>query len=306
MNIEQIDEIIECLPKGRTLFPYFPGRYAPMLLSWLFDDACTVEQVKRSRYAGLLQKPLVQNVLSQHGKSTLCMESLSLAWTEPHEDFLLTLGRWGGEPRRWQQTSRNGHNLVLQLNLHEGYRRSFEKVLPDEYQWRFQGRGHPVMEKGQRNYYRQTLGWVRLDLDFSTGEALIEEIQNDWLRDLLSLQSFCARFSDNEDEYKALFAYTAVVQRRLCKIWDEALLSAALWFLKEELGLTTIWYHTFDTGNRLKNINYGYPPRSIYTSLPRKFCFTKTCEQPIFLSRDKSYQRLARKVSSPQWYQMQL
>ncbi len=306
MNITEIDEIIECLPKGRTFFPYYPGRYAPMLLAWVFNDESTIDEVKRSHYAGLLQKPAVQNILATQGKNTLCTESLSLAWVDPHETFLLTLGKWGGEKRDWQQTSRNGHNLVLQLNLHEGYRRSLERIVPEEYHWWFKDSGHPVMEKGQRAFYRQTLGWARLDIDFTTGEALIEEIQNDWLRDVATVQSMCARTHGDTNVSKAVTAYTAFVQQRLSKIWDEALLSAALWFLKEELGITSVWYHTFDTGNHLKNIKQDFPPRSIYSRLPKKFCFTKTFDQPIFLSNDKSYQRVARKVTTLQWFQMQL
>lgn len=306
MNINHINEILECLPKGRTFFPYFEGRYAPLLLSWIFDDSATIEQIKRSPYAGLLQKSAVQKVLAKQGKKTLCTESLSMAWSDSYEQFLLTLGTWGGDERRWQQTTRSGHNLVLQLNLNEGYRRAYEKVLPENHRRRFHDYGHPVMVKGRRDYYRQTLGWVRLDIDFSTGEALIEEIQNDWLRYLLSLQSRCVQQDPDNAENKALIAYTNFVKQRLGKIWDEALLSAALWFIKEELGLSTVWYHTFDTGNKLKCIRYSKPPRSIYTSLPKKFCFTKTTDQPTFLMQNKGYQRVVKKVTSPQWFQMQL
>jgi len=89
------------------------------------------------------------------------------------------------------------------------------------------------------------------------------------------------------------------IQHRLNKLWDEALLSAALWFLKEELGVTTIWYHTFATGNKLKRIKYTPPPRSLYSKLPRRFCFTETSEHPDFMLHDKSFRRVIKRIDSP-------
>ena len=57
------------------------------------------------------------------------------------------------------------------------------------------------------------------------------------------------------------------------------------YFLKEEIGINTIFYHTFEGGNFLKGIDYAKkPPRSLNTSLPKKFCFELTNQYPAFLS----------------------
>ena len=302
MKNQEVQEIIQCMPKGRTFFPYYKDRYAPMLLRWMFGEQFRVSEVKQSRYAGLLEKPPVKNLLATSGNGTLSAESLSLTWAEPHEQFLLTLGQWGGESVRWQQTSRAGFNLVLQINMHEGYRKAFDHCLPTEFSYLFDSIGHPVLEPGKRELFRQTLGWVRLDIDMSTNEALIEEIQSDWIKEVYFLKNQCK----SQAEFKQIYGYSCFVINRLGKIWDEALLCAALWFLREELGVTSIWYHTFDSGNQLKRIKYCKPPRSLYSKLPRKFYFTETRDQPIFLSKDKSYRRSIKGLNEPRWFQMQV
>lgn len=38
------------------------------------------------------------------------------------------------------------------------------------------------MDREQHERFRDTLAWSRIDFDFDTGEALIEEIQSDWVR----------------------------------------------------------------------------------------------------------------------------
>ena len=64
-------------------------------------------------------------------------------------------------------------------------------------------------------------------------------------------------------------------------------MTAAIWFLKEELGIHRIFYNTFETGIRLENIDWGAPPRSMYTTLPRRFCFKECEEPPVFLRKSK-------------------
>ncbi len=60
-------------------------------------------------------------------------------------------------------------------------------------------------------------------------------------------------------------------------------MSAAIGFLVEEIGISQIWYHDSDTGVRMKRIEWSKPPRSLYTKLPRSFCFEKTSQVPEFL-----------------------
>tara|TARA_A100001037_G_scaffold275326_1_gene273759 strand:- start:373 stop:630 length:258 start_codon:yes stop_codon:yes gene_type:complete len=61
------------------------------------------------------------------------------------------------------------------------------------------------------------------------------------------------------------------------------LLTATLWFLLEELELRTIFIHTHESGIRLKQIRYGAPPKSIYSDLPKRFCFRPTHNGPSVL-----------------------
>lgn len=41
---------------------------------------------------------------------------------------------------------------------------------------------HPVLQEGDRWYYRNKRDWVCMDVEFDENEELIEEVQNDWLR----------------------------------------------------------------------------------------------------------------------------
>jgi hypothetical protein len=66
-------------------------------------------------------------------------------------------------------------------------------------------------------------------------------------------------------------------------LWQEAVLAAAIWFLKEEIGISKIYYHTFEFGCKLKRISGNRPPQSLYTRLPSRFCFEKTDCAPEFL-----------------------
>ncbi|MBI1904855.1 MAG: hypothetical protein HYS20_01240 [Rhodocyclales bacterium] len=78
-------------------------------------------------------------------------------------------------------------------------------------------------------------------------------------------------------------------------LWDEAMLSAALFFIREQLGIARVWMHTPESGLLLKRIRHGAPPRSIYSTLPRRFCFEPTRELPAFLRRNKSISRQMRR-----------
>lgn len=299
MNQDDIQEIIDCLPSGRTLFPYFRDRYAALLLAWIFTEEVSVAEVKRSRYASLITKNAVRDTLARCGKGTINSDLLSMIWSEPHEQFLLTLDSWGGYARCWQQTSRAGHNIVLQVNLHDGYQRLFNHFVPEDQQWLFNNSGHPVLQQRQNGFHRPTLGWVRMDMDLNSGEALLEEVQTDWLRDLNTLQGW------NKDNEGVQF-YCNTMLKRLGKIWSEVLMSAALWFLRDELGIRQVWLHTWESGCELKRIQGVRPPKSLYTKLPRQFCFEHTQQPPEFLLRDKSYRRTVRGKPAPHWFHLQL
>lgn len=299
-----LQEIIDCLPTEKTHFQYFRDRYSALLLPWLIEDGALLSDVKRSPYAPLLNKQPAKQVVSLFGDGRFNTEAFSQAWAEPYENFLLTLGQWGGRCSSYDQTSRKGHNLVLQLNMNSQYMSLFNRCVHEDAKFWFECYSHPVLKKRADGFYRQTLGWARIDLDLDTGEALIEEIQSDWIRETRS----CKRHFEwlqkryGHEKYEHLIRYCDTVIKQLSPVWDEAILTSALWFLREEIGVKTIWYHTYDSGSKLKKIKYSKPPKSIYSSLPKRFCFERTDEHPEFLMQERSYQKHVRKHGETAWF----
>jgi len=129
-----------------------------------------------------------------------------------------------------------------------------------------------------------TLGWARLDISLETNEVLIEEVQNDWLRDVKYYQRQL-KLADKQDQkywlhdYEAWWSkYTEVVWVYM-KMWDELILSATLWFIRDELGIENVWYHSFDSSNYYKQVSrYSQPPQF---SCGRKGLFVR----PFFIIR---------------------
>lgn len=304
MKKQHLQEIIDCLPEDKTHFHYYRDRYSALLLPWLIEEGAQLSEVKKSSYAPLLNKQPAKQVVSQFGDGRFHAQAFSQAWAEPHECFLLTLGRWGGGYNAYDQTSRKGYNLVLQLNMNNQYLSLFNRCMHEDAKFWFECYSHPILKERENGFYRQTLGWARIDLDLETGEALIEEIQSDWIRDALS----CKRYFDQKqvrqghEKYKDLIQYCDTVVKQLSPIWDEAILTSALWFLREEIGIKTVWYHTYDTGVQLKKIKYCKPPKSVYSTLPKRFCFTRTNEHPDFLMKERSYQKCINKHDDVEWF----
>lgn len=299
MELDQAKEIIELMPAGRTPFYYYKDRYAPFLLKEVAAKVKTVAQLKASPFSGLCNKPIIRDYLSGCGDGRLDVESIDLLWKEPSKAFLLGLSTWYDKDTSWAQTTRRGANLVLQLNFSNQHDALFRKLIKPDLQRSFKSWGHPVMWKERKGYFRETLAWARIDLDLDSGEALIEEIQNDWLR-LADAWRRCfncrcgracrvqTAIESRKGEENAR-AYLEQVLPQYREIWDEAMLTACLWFLRRELGVHRIYYHTAEHGARLKSIIGRQPPRSLYTRLPRRFCFRKTGTTPLFLQQDRYF-----------------
>jgi len=299
-----VQEIIDCLPKDKTRFQYFRDRYSTLLLPWLVEDGALLSDVKKSPYAPLLNKQPAKQVVSQFGDGRFNAGAFDMAWAEPHESFLLTLDKWGSKDRSYDQTSRAGHNLVLQLNMSTEYLAQLRRCVPDILQHWLDGWGHPTLKERDDGFFRQTLAWARIDLDLETGEAVIEEIQSDWIRDVRSLKRHLERWKDDftAHEYAAAIRFCDWAIKKLTALWDEAILASAIWFLREEIGIRTVWYHTYDTGCKLKKIDWSKPPKSVYSTLPKRFCFQQTQEHPEFLMKERGYRRQLKKIDNAQWF----
>lgn len=147
--------------------------------------------------------------------------------------------------------------------------------------------------------------------DLHAGEALIEEIQSDWVRDAVD----CAERIKTNPEWlqgeadgdaAGLQRYVDYVLAYHKANWADAMLNAALFFLRDELGFKRVWMHDFETGNVAKGINYGHPPRSLYTRLPKRFCFQRTAVGPNFICKYRSFRRKISSVKQPRWHYLEL
>ncbi len=283
MELTEVKEIIDCLPKGRTPFYYFKDRYALLLLGMAIDAPVRKRDLKGSAFARLLDKDVVKSAISKCGSAAIVPDTFDIDWPSEYECYLLTLGAWASLDR-WGQTSRRGYNLVLQLNFSSRHDKKYRKLIETDGRHPFEFRGHPVSTGKLR-----TLAWSRMDIDLSSGEALIEEIQNDWIRCARRVRRRAGtarnvlRYRGVELRASAVVEYVDSVLQSHASFWDEAMLSATIWFLRRELGIRTIYYHTHESGAALKRIKHTLPPRSIYSALPRRFCFAKTDARPGFL-----------------------
>ncbi len=312
MKAKQVEEIIACLPRGRTPFHYFADRYALLLLAWASGDGLPVRELRAGPFGRLLDKPLAREALASAGQGLALADYFAMYWRNPAQTFLLTLDIWNADHARHNQTSRGDANLVLQLNFSNQQESRIPEIAGGRIDETLICWSHPVRkpEPGRDAPHRNTLAWARIDLDFDTGEALIEEIQNDWLRNaeraLHWMRRYRRAWGVSSEDIARFAAYHEQVLAPLRKLWSEAMLSATLWFIREELGLRSIWYHSADTGRRVKRIEYSAPPRSLYSSLPRRFCFERIAEAPRMLMRSRGFMRRYRRIADPSWYHLEL
>lgn len=302
----QVQEIMECLPKGRTKFYYYKDRYALMLLSYCIGNGMTIREIKKSRYKRLIEKPVVQKLLQKSGNSNLTPKEFDAFYPDSYHCYLLTLGKWGSRKswsRFYNQTSRPGWNLVLQLNFSAQHNTPYNRMIKPGELHPFHNRCHPIAVNGHH-----TLAWARIDMDLDKDEALIEEIQTDWVRLAIKSRKTVKSYENCAIpkqgylppyvrglgcDVEALSRYIEDVLKEHIRIWEEAMLAAAIWFLKEEIGISTIYYHTFELGYQLKRISGRKPPRSLYTKLPARFCFEKTDRIPTFLMENTNRKTMA-------------
>jgi hypothetical protein len=189
---------------------------------------------------------------------------------------------------------------VLQLNLNQQHDKSYQKLNLE--QGYFNTSSNPV------SAVKNTLAWARLDFDWHSNTALIEEVQSDWIRSAQWLHNRCLqrqKQGQRLDSATKIWGIDSTLQTTLdyCQetlsyyqdTWAEAMLWAAIDFLYKEIGLKHIFYHTEASGKLLKNIAWRAPPQSIYTDLPRKFCFATTDEMPEFIGKEKAVQKMQHK-----------
>ena len=272
--------------------------------------------MKQSPWAFLLDKPLLKKQTASLPRQRIRPLDLQTYLPESVFYFDMTFDFWGFHKRHrndaWYQTSRPGFNLVLQLNFgawHDA--KYYQLVQPKAEKHPFRWTCHPVAENN-----KLTMAWSRLDVDLENGVVLIEEIQNDWFRNVReihrSLSNLVKRrpkivnrhylFKEANCTAKQFFEYSKTIAQPHQKIWEEAILSASIHFIRKELGITDIYYHSFEGGKLLKDCE---PPRSLYSSLPRKFGFQRTQQAPLFI-RKCQYLKKKLRDNTIDWYRLQL
>lgn len=306
MDIQEFEHLRAALPTERSLYSYYKDRYSLQLLRYAVRTPTPVAQLRHRPVARLLEKPRVKAVLAHCGQA-LTPALIDAVDGDPDEhSYHLSIGCWGAARGQQQQMSRRGTNLVLQLNFSQAHNRVARRLLKlDGDGDPFNYVAHPAL-RDRRADRRYTLAWARLDIDLDAGEALIEEIQSDWVRDVAWVRNRAERRGDVPQWIRAgrgiqasveqIVEYDEMVLAPHRALWAEAMLSASLFFLREELGIQQIWMHTPETSEHFKAMQgQAQPPRSLYTDLPRRFCFEHAPTLPGFLARDHRVQRVMRR-----------
>lgn len=315
MKREELGELTSKLSKERSMFRYFRDYYALYLLELISRGDVALDRIRSSSFGRLLNKPATRPLLALCGDGKITPERIGWQWQEPSVPFLMTVGSWCGDSR-WNQTSRKGYNLVLRLNFTADHDRKFRQLLKVDQDSFFNGWGHPVMQRRERSYFRETLAWARLDIDLERGEVLIEEVQSDWVRAVNALKSCMNRCGREAGSFRyrglamdiqLVKAYVDKVFSPYAEIWDQAMLCAVIRFCVEEIDIRSFWYHTWETGAEIKRIGLEYgPPRSLYSDLPRRFCFQEREAMPEMLKRRDIERRLNRSKVQPRFFRLEL
>ena len=319
MTPDDITFIRQCLPETLS-FPYFADRESAWLMRRALPEATPVRSLRSGPFGKLLNRDVIKPVVAASGGALKACDfegladadfmsgthtSAALAGVEaalggPWSDFTLTLTEWGTKASdwHWNQLSRKGGNLVVQLGFPSQHARLMGKYLGRNIRKDIEYYDHPVRQTGC-----PTLAWARLDVDLSTGEMLIEEVQSDWLRFVIDQMSHMRRTAPRSRALKQMQLYERHLRQTYARMWPKAMLLAALDVGVTHLGCTRIFMHTPHSGALLKDITSTLPPRSLYTDLPKSFCFEPTADAPSFLIRPRrrALSLLANKEAAPFW-----
>jgi hypothetical protein len=319
MRLGEARELAASLRRSRPAVTYFRHRYAAWLLGRAAGEGTPARVLKRSAWSPLLQNDLVRGVAARAGDGVLTRGALEGTAARAAERYPVGLTTWGPgrrDPpnREWFQTSREGTNLVVLLEFPSRHDAVYRRLLDPERRLPLVDRRHPHSRAP-----RITLAWARIDLDLAAGEALVEEVQSDWMREhawiwRMAADDECEASRDDAVRYwfrnpAARFAHFERYWQRILAHhrtwWAEATLFAALWVLVEALQIRRIWYHTPEGGVLRKRITWSAPPRSLYSALPERFGFELTSEPPRFLPPPRR-ERGVRPTPEPPWYRLAL
>lgn len=310
MDRDMAERLVALLARERRIFHYFRDRYALMMLRYRIGAGARIADLKASRAAALLGKPVIRPLVAACGGGRIGPDDLWEPWqAQDAATYVLGFDLWGSDDRRtWRrmQTSRRGINLVMRLNFDRAHDAVYRRRVDPAGRQYFAFSAHPVdFDPAGRN----TLSWARIDIDPESATALIEEVQSDWVRD-----AACAwrearglvadkrpdanlRMMGFDKRVKAadMCAYWEEALAPHVPVWAEATLAAAVALLIDVIGVQVIYMHTAGDGCLAKRMDpkWSAPPRSLYEDLPRKFSFERTNDYPPFIRRDatKAFRR---------------
>lgn len=289
MNPEELKDVLRRVPEAPVAFPYRKDDFALQLLKLAVGGGRSIRVLRKSPFAKLLDRPRVKEILRRRGDGRIEQSDFGSADSKGAVDFTLTWGRWGHTSRQmwdrgWHQMARRGLNLVVQLNLPETHVRDYRRLVKPGPNHPFEVAFHPVAHDGHI-----TLAWSRIDLNLESREALIEEIQSDWVREAAQSISGGQGLHGAHGRPEKIETYVRHVLAPLGAIWDEAVLAATIAVLYGPLGIKNIYYYDHETSHLTKG---GCPehsdttgPRSLYVDLPKKMCFQRVGVPPRFLDR---------------------
>jgi len=319
MDLSTINMIRQILPEDMP-FRYYPDRESAWVLANLMQGDTAVPDLRASDAGKLLTRPVLRplvagcgGVLRHRDVLALAHADRSAAWAltpaaqaalapvyaQTWHDFTLSVTDWGSDGYwRFDQVSRPGHSLVVQLGFPTAHAQMFGRYFDGAMRRKLEYDGHPIRQDGP-----PTLAWARLDLDLETGTGLIEEVQCDWLRFAVREKLRQVRMGAKDRALRTFHAYEQALLTTYAKMWPRAMLLAALYLMREEFGMREVWMHTPHGGAMLKHITHRLPPRSLYTDLPRAFCFEGTRDAPPFLRarRKRHLAHLARQDGPIFW-----
>jgi len=322
MKLREVNEVIDCLSKDREVFFYYKNRYAEIILKEVLRYTNSIRVIKDSVYSKLLSIKHIKEAIAYCGNGRFESDDIYFDWSADCFPFTVTYTKWGCDKYQYQ-TSRRGFSLVVQLNFSNLHAEQYRKFYKPTESCVFNYWGHPVINNktsdGIVKSARETLAWARIDLDFNRNEALIEEIQTDWLRlakrELFRLQEINQSDNNSNSEISAYASeakienaieYLSTVLKPYESIWAEAMLACSLNILFNEIGISKIFYHDHVSGRIIKDIPGRSPPRSLYTTLPRRFCFESSQFGPSFIEESRAFKKLRKAYSFLKWQELNI
>ncbi|MEL6335233.1 MAG: hypothetical protein AAFQ88_01180, partial [Pseudomonadota bacterium] len=324
MQNRQIEALCQMMA-GEDPFLHYPDREAAALLCQVVQAPTAVPALRQGRFGKMAGRAPVRELIGRAGggvvepdalavlarpdaiwpRSRLGEAAQTIAAARPWQWFRRSFAVWHGDRQswRWRQMSRPGANLVLQIGFPVDHDAAFYRLFGRCRRGDFESPHHPIRTEGAI-----TMAWARLSLHFKGGrldadweeDLLVEEIQSDWFGEVDAAAEWMATQAGTDDRRRVGLERHEHYRRHYLapyrRDWAAATLMAVIELARRELGIKRLWLPQPATGAVLKGITGAQPPVSLYTTLPRRFCFEPTQDAPRFLeeARIKALRALRR------------